>query len=230
MKILNRFSHTVASAALFLSAGVAGANAGGELATLTDHPDAQEWNFQVFLNDDPIGFHNFRLNPQENGYELQTEAEFKVKLLFVTVYQYQHENVETWRNGCLERIEARTNDNGDKLKVIGQRDAGGFDLAATGGSDSLDADCVRTFAYWDLAALRDTRLLNSQTGAYQPVEVDLVGRESIEVSGQQVAADRYSLEAEGLDLDLWYSPEGEWLALTSTVEKGRQLRYERVRT
>jgi hypothetical protein len=89
---------------------------------------------------------------------------------------------------------------------------------------------VRTFAYWNLAALRDTRLLNSQTGAYQPVDVDLVGRESIEISGQQVAADRYSLEAEGLDLTLWYSPEGEWLALTSTVEKGRQLRYKLVQT
>ncbi|RQW81680.1 MAG: hypothetical protein EHM62_04805 [Methylococcus sp.] len=228
MKILSRFSRTVVGAALLLSGGIAGAS--GEPGTLTGHSDPQEWNFQVFLNDDPIGFHNFRLNPLENGYELQTEAEFKVKVLFVTAYQYQHENVETWRNGCLERIEARTNDNGDQLEVVGRRDTRGFDLAATGSSDSLDSDCVRTFAYWDLAALRDTRLLNSQTGAYQPVDVDLVGRESIEISGRQVAADRYSLEAEGLDLDLWYSPEGEWLALTSTVEKGRQLRYKLVRT
>ncbi len=138
--------------------------------------------------------------------------------------------METWRNGCLERIDARTNYNGARLKVVGQRDAGGFDLAATRNSDSLGSNCVRTFAYWDLAALRDTRLLNSQTGTYQRVDVDLVGRESIEISGQQVAADRYSLEAEGLNLDLWYSPEGEWLALTSTLEKGRQLRYELVRT
>jgi len=138
--------------------------------------------------------------------------------------------VETWRNGCLERIDARTNYNGARLKVVGQRDAGGFDLAATRNSDSLGSNCVRTFAYWDLAALRDTRLLNSQTGTYQRVDVDLVGRESIEISGQQVAADRYSLEAEGLNLDFLCSPEGEWLALTSTLEKGRQLRYELVRT
>ena len=79
-------------------------------------------------------------------------------------------------------------------------------------------------------ALQDTQLLNSQTGAYQPVEVALIGRESIDVAGEPVVADRYSLNAEGLDLDLWYTPEGEWLALTSTVEKGRQLRYELVRT
>lgn len=228
MKILNRFLQTVMGAALLLSGGIVGAS--GEPRTLNDQSDSREWKFDVFLNDDPIGFHNFRLSPLENGYELQTEAEFKVKLLFLTVYQYRHENVETWRNGCLERIEARTNDNGDKLKVVGQRETDGFGLAATGSSNSLDAECVRTFAYWDLAALRDTRLLNSQTGAYQPVDVDWVGRESIEISGQQVAADRYSLQAQGLNLDLWYSPDGEWLALTSTMEKGRQLRYKLVRT
>jgi hypothetical protein len=103
MKILNRLSHTVMGAALLLSGGIAGAS--GEPGTVTGYSKPREWNFQVFLNDDPIGFHNFRLNPQENGYELRTAAEFKVKVLFVTAYQYQYENVETWRNGCLERIE-----------------------------------------------------------------------------------------------------------------------------
>ena len=228
MKLTNTLAKTVAGAALLIAGGVAGANAGA--AAVNEESDPREWNFQVYLNDSPIGFHNFRLNPQENGYELETEAKFKVKVLFVTAYRYQHENVETWRNGCLERIEARTNDNGDRFRVVGQRDVDGFDLAANAGPDSLDTGCVRTFAYWDLAALQDTQLLNSQTGAYQPVEVNLVGRESIEVAGEPVVADRYSLDAEGLDLDLWYTPEGEWLALTSTVEKGRQIRYELVRT
>ncbi|MEO0425572.1 MAG: DUF6134 family protein [Pseudomonadota bacterium] len=228
MNLTNPLTKAAAGAAMLMAVTAAGATAG--VTDVNETLDPREWNFQVYLNDNPIGFHNFRLNPQENGYELETEAQFKVKFLFVTAYRYRHENVETWRDGCLERIEARTNDNGDQFKVIGQRDAGGFDLAATAGPDSLDAGCVRTFAYWDLAALKDTQLLNSQTGAYQPVEVALVGRESIEVAGEPVVADRYSLNAEGLDLDLWYTPEGEWLALTSTVEKGRQLRYELVRT
>ncbi|MEM9385502.1 MAG: DUF6134 family protein [Pseudomonadota bacterium] len=228
MKLTNTLTKAAAGAAMLMAVTVAGATAG--VTDVNETLDPQEWNFQVYLNDNPIGFHNFRLNPQENGYKLETEAQFKVKFLFVTAYRYRHENVETWRDGCLERIEARTNDNGDQFRVIGQRDVGGFDLAATAGPDSLDAGCVRTFAYWDLAALQDTQLLNSQTGAYQPVEVALVGRESIDVAGQPVVADRYSLNAEGLDLDLWYTPEGEWLALTSTVEKGRQLRYELART
>lgn len=230
MKLTNTLTKCLAGTGMLMAAAVAGAGADAGVGNANGTWDAREWNFRVYLNDNPIGFHNFRLNPQENGYQLETEAKFKVKFLFVTAYRYQHENVEIWRDGCLERIEARTNDNGDQFRVIGQRDAGGFDLAATAGPESLDAGCVRTFAYWDLAALQDMQLLNSQTGAYQPVDVALVGRESIDVAGERVAADRYSLNAEGLDLDLWYTPAGEWLALTSTVEKGRQLRYELVRT
>ncbi|MEM9183555.1 MAG: DUF6134 family protein [Pseudomonadota bacterium] len=228
MKLFNQLSTAAAGATLLLAGGAAIAN--GNLSTVDVDSGAREWNFQVYLNDDPIGYHNFRLDPEDDGYQLLTEAEFKVKVLFVTAYRYEHENVETWRDGCLERIEARTNDNGKRLDVTGQRDNASFDLAATGTSGALDSGCVRTFAYWDLAALQDTQLLNSQTGAYQPVDVELVGRESIDVDGEQVAADRYSLESEGLDLDLWYSPEGEWLGLTSYVKKGRQLRYRLVRS
>jgi hypothetical protein len=205
-----------------LLAGGAVANVGsGE----TGAPSPREWNFQVYLNDDPIGFHNFRLQPQDGGYQLETEAEFKVKFLFVTAYRYEHENLETWRNGCLERIESTTNDNGDRYRIVGAREEGGFDLAGSAAPASLDAGCVRTFAYWDLDKLRDTRLLNPQTGEYLPIDIALVGRESIEVGGRTVDAERYSLNAEGLDLDLWYTPEGEWLKLTSNVEEGRQLRY-----
>ncbi len=228
MKLINQLSTTVAGAALLLTGGIAAAN--GSFSSLNSDSAPREWNFQVYLNEDPIGYHNFRLDPQDGGYQLMTEAEFKVKVLFVTAYRYEHENVETWRDGCLERIEARTNDNGDRLKVTGQRDVSGFDLAATGTSNSLDSGCVHTFAYWDLDALKDARLLNSQTGVYQSVDIDLVGRESIEVDGEEVVADRYSLASDGLDLDLWYSPEGEWLGLTSNVKKGRQLRYRLVRS
>jgi hypothetical protein len=227
MKIVNRLSQTLVGGALLMMVGPAFATVG---ASTSSSIEPREWNFQVYLNDDPIGFHNFRLQPQDDGYQLQTEAEFKVKFLFVTAYRYEHENVETWRNGCLERIESETNDNGDRYRIVGTRDEKGFDLAGSSAQSSLDAGCVRSFAYWDLDKLRDTRLLNPQTGEYLPIDIERVGRESIEVDGRSVDAERYSLNAEGLDLDLWYTPEGEWLKLTSNVEEGRQLRYELVRS
>ncbi|MEE4295518.1 MAG: DUF6134 family protein [Wenzhouxiangella sp.] len=190
--------------------------------------DAREWDFAVFLNDKPIGHHRFVLNPADNGYTLQTEAEFEVNVLFFTAYRYQHENVEQWQNGCLKSIDARTYDNGEALKVKGMREDQGFTLARPEGSATLGADCVRTFAYWDLSALKDERLLNSQTGEYQQVELRPMGTDQIQVNGRLVDATRYALTGQDLSLQLWYGPDGDWLKLSSIVENGRELRYERV--
>lgn len=191
-------------------------------------PDTRSWNFEVFLNDKPIGHHHFALKPADNGYTLQTEAEFEVNVLFFTAYRYEHENVEQWQNGCLQSIDAKTNDNGEALKVKGVQENNGFSLARADGSETLGAGCVRTFAYWDLAALKDERLLNSQTGEYQQVELRSLGPDRIEINGQTVDATRYALTGRDLSLQLWYGPDGDWLKLSSTVENGRELRYELV--
>jgi hypothetical protein len=223
MKTLQKLTTTGLICTLVMIAAPAVSNTSAETPP---YSDAREWNFEVFLNDDPIGFHHFRLDPNANGYQLQTEAEFEVDFLFFTAYRYKHENLEIWENGCLQRIEARTIDNGDEFRVVGNREPGQFDLTATGNDESLEAECVRTFAYWDLDKLKDSRLLNAQTGEYVPVSVERVGQETIQINGKDVVADRYKVDAEELDLELWYTPEGEWLRLTSNVNNGRQLRYE----
>ena len=194
----------------------------------TDTPDSRVWDFEVFLNDKPIGHHRFVLRPDDNGYRLQTEAEFEVNVLFFTAYRYEHENVELWKNGCLKSIDARTNDNGQALKVKGTQEDNRFSLARIEGSETLEAGCVRTFAYWDLSALQADRLLNSQTGEYQQVELRPMGPDQIRINGRVVDAMRYALIGQDLSLQLWYGSDGDWLKLSSIVESGRELRYERV--
>lgn len=223
MKAFGLLKYAALAVGVLISGSGISANTSGDTSA---YSDPREWNFEVFLNDDSIGYHNFHLNPQDDGYRLRTEAEFEVDFLFFTAYRYQHENVEVWEDGCLQQIESRTNDNGDEFRVVGNRESNEFDLTATGDSESLDSDCVHTFAYWNLDKLKAGRLLNAQTGEYVPVSVERVGRENIRIKGQDIAADRYKVDAADMDLDVWYTPEGDWVKLTSNVRKGRQLRYE----
>ena len=220
---------TLALTALAVSSAGFAKSATEAAGQVQSFSDPREWNFEVFLDDKSIGFHNFRLEPKEDGYQLQTEAEFEVDFLFFTAYRYEHENTEIWEEGCLKRIEARTLDNGDEYRVVGQREQGEFDLDAAGKSSadgSLESDCVRTFAYWDRDKLQDNRLLNAQTGEYVDVDLKPAGQETIRIGERDIQADRYTIDSEDLDLELWYSPDGKWLKLTSTVENGRQLRYQ----
>jgi len=200
------------------------------LATLFSMPvlanQEQQWRFRVFLDDQPIGYHDFRLRSQsDNSQQLEIDARFDVKFLFFTAYRYRHSNTEVWQNRCLQRIEARTDDNGQRYVVHGSHQAGSFNLAT--GEQAMTADgCIKTFAYWDPSILRADRLLNAQTGEFVDVRTDLLGEDTIEVRGQPVTARHYRLRGEGIEIDLWYAVEGNrWLALQSMTDSGRTLSY-----
>ena len=67
--------------------------------------------------------------------------------------------------------------------------------------------------------------LNPQTGEFDAVEIDAVGEEQITVQGAVRTARRYRLRTPSLRIDLWYSPEGQWLQLASPARGDRQLLY-----
>ena len=82
-----------------------------------------------------------------------------------------------------------------------------------------------TFAYWNPLMLRQTPLINPETGEDVPVAITGNGEQDIQVRNASVHAQRYHLRGPKLDIDLWYSTQGEWLALESATEKGRRVRY-----
>jgi hypothetical protein len=184
-----------------------------------------EWRFRVYLDDQEIGYHHFYLDESGGTRQLRTVANFEYRLLFVKLYEYEHENRETWAGDCLQSIESRTDDNGRVYAVDGRREAGRFRVDGSAGEATLP-ECVMSFAYWNPAFLQQARLLNTQDGEFLDVEVSPPVGESLQVRGEQRAAYRYRLAAGELRLDLWYSTDHEWLALESEVRGGRKLRYE----
>jgi hypothetical protein len=187
--------------------------------------DVRAWNFRVLLDDSEIGFHRFTLRQQAGERELTSEARFDVKLLFVSAYRYAHDATERWRDDCLVAVNARTDDNGDRHRVAAARAGERLVVETDKGRDDLGG-CVMTFAYWNPQMLRQTRLLNAQTGEYLDVNIAARGRETIAVRGAPVEARRYAVRGPGLAIDLWYSADGyDWLALESVTDGGRRLRY-----
>lgn len=219
-----RIKHmTKALLALLLAMVTANLPAATDPSLQTAEGDA--WRFRVYLDDKEIGYHHFHLAGEGDTRQLHTKANFEYRLLFVKLYEYEHENREIWSGGCLQSIESRTDANGRVYAVDGRREPGLFRVNGGGGEAQLP-ECVMSFAYWNPAFLQQARLLNTQDGAFLDVEVSPPVSETLQVRGEQRAAYRYRLVAGDLKLDLWYSPEREWLALESEVSGGRTLRYE----
>lgn len=200
-KVLFRFRRVATAVLLLLGAHAANAAA----------PEARVWDFRVYLDNTAIGTHRFTLRQQGEERELASEARFDVKLLFFTAYRYAHQASERWRGDCLTAFNSRTDDNGTPFSVTRER-------AALPG-------CVMSFAYWNPQILRQSRLLNAQTGEHEAVAISALGDDLIPVRGAQVPTRRYRISGPKNPIELWYSADGDWLALASTLEGGRRLQY-----
>jgi hypothetical protein len=187
----------------------------------------QEFRFRVLLDDDEIGTHHFRVSREAGEEIVEIDAEFKVKFIGITVYSYVHANRELWRDGCLQRIESSTDDNGDAFKVDGRDEGERFQLSTQDGERELTAGCVMSFAYWNRDYLGQARLLNGQNGEFLEVDVERGGVERLRFDAREVSAERYRLRNRERDIDItvWYEQQsGEWLCLESRVD-GRVIRY-----
>lgn len=193
-------------------------------AQATETVDAFE--FDVFLDKKPIGYHSFELSREGDRTLLSTEAKFDIKVLFVTAFRYFHQNRETWSGDCLVEIEAQTDSNGKLSSIAGQQVDAGFELASGDTRETLDG-CVKSFAYWNPSILEADRLLNAQTGVYEEVESRFDGEETLKIGGRKIDTRRYRLTSSRGDILLWYAAEGgQWLALDAPARGDRRIRYE----
>jgi Family of unknown function (DUF6134) len=212
---------------LYAVLGVAALVGAGTAAAQT-----QSWTFGVYLDDAPIGHHHYHLHHNGAEHELKIEARFNVKFLFINAYRYVHDASERWRGNCLAALTARTDDNGGKSEVDTEQQAERLIAvtsttpgAASRVREPVDG-CLMSFAYWNPEMLRQTRLLNAQTGKIENVTITSMGEEKINVRGTPTSAMRYRVTGAKHPIELWYGADRTWLALQSTLDGGRRLRYQ----
>lgn len=185
----------------------------------------REWRFRVLLDGSEVGTHTFRVAERDGERRVDSDARFKVRLLFIDAYTYAHEARERWQGECLAGLDSRTDDNGKRVAVRGASDGTRFEVERAGGRARLPG-CVMSFAYWNPAMLKQPQLLNVQTGELTDVRIEPLGEETLRVRGVSTSARRYALHAPKFRIDLWYAAGESWVQLESRTESGRMLRYE----
>jgi hypothetical protein len=194
------------------------------LALLPGVAGAREWLFDVTLDGLPIGTHRFTLRDDGNTAHLVSEATFRVRLLVIDAYSYEHHADETWQGDCLVALDSRTIEQGKTTRVAGRTDADAFIVEGPDGRATL-ARCPMTFAYWNPRILRQTQLVNPQTGLATPIVVRNEGTETLKVRGAAVQAVRQRIETPKTAIDVLYGPGDEWLGLRSRTREGHVLAY-----
>lgn len=190
---------------------------------------ATDWHFNVLLDGTPIGTHRFTLSSTESRrWVLDSDAQFDVRLLGLSLYRYRHRAEEGWSNGCLSSIDARTDDNGRVTEVRGQALEGRFQLQVRqAGQTTPSADappgCLMSFAYWSPALAGQSRLLDPGSGRVESVVIDTIATVPADLKNQ---ASVRGLRIGGLaqPIDVWYAGD-RWIGLDTAVQGGRRLSY-----
>ncbi len=194
--------------------------------TATLHAQSERrWSFRVLLDGKPIGSHVFTLRDKGGLQELTSQADFRVKVVGITLYRYEHLAVEQWRDGCLISMQATTNDDGKKLSVQVQTEKHGLVVEANA-AKSVFPSCSKTYAYWNPSILASKQLLNAQTGRLDSVAIQTLGSEvTLDAQGVAISAQRYRIVGPDQPITLWYDKSGNWVGLESQVGKQRRLTY-----
>jgi uncharacterized protein DUF6134 len=188
-------------------------------------PVVRQWRFDVTADGVPIGTHEYLL--QEDGVTrtVQSDMRFRVRLLVVDAYRFDHRATETWQSDCLSRLDTRTEERGRTTTVSGHLESNHFEVDGATGRTDLPS-CVMTFAYWNPRVLEQSHLINPQTGAWTPVKKEPLGTEAIDVRGQPRTAAHYLISTDKNKIELGYAVDiGEWLAMRTTTNDGHHLDY-----
>lgn len=184
----------------------------------------REWHFDVSLDGFPIGTHDISLRENGDARSAMSDMRFRVSLLGFEAGSYEQHEEETWQGDCLTRIDTRTVEKGAVTTVAGRLEGSGFVIDGPNDKQRLPA-CVMNFTYWNPRVLKQAKLINVQTGAWTPVTVREMGTEPYTVRGASVEATHYRIETAKNRIDVWYSPQGEWIGLRSTSHQGHILNY-----
>lgn len=175
--------------------------------------DADTWNFQALLDGKPIGTHRFAVTGPATAREVESTANFDVKVLGIPFYKYRHTAHERWQGDCLRELHSQTDDDGKPVKVDQKHDDG----------------CLMGFAYWHPKLHEQTQLLNPQTGLVEAAKFEAMPDATLKVHGRDVPAKRWKLTATTpsakQDIVLWLDASNSaWIGLDAQV-KGRLLTY-----
>lgn len=188
-------------------------------------PDDGKIEFEILRDGKPFGSHTVSFDEQGSETRVSIDIEMKYTLGPVTLFRYEHSNEEIWQGDKVVSLVSQTNDDGDDYAVNA---SWGSVLNVEANGQRFEAPAgVYTTSYWNPITLKTDKLLNTQKGQVEEVQVSYKGQEEFTTGVDVLKADRYAVEAT-LPLEVWYDANTQqWVGL-SFEARGSKFEYRRL--
>ena len=185
--------------------------------------DGDVITFDVTRKGKPFGVHEVSFARDADGLlQATTRVKLTAGLGFITLFKYELNATETWRDNALVALDGQVNDNGRDERVSAWREGEVLSVSGSAYSGQV-TDTILPASHWNAAQTGAVRLLSTENGQLLEVEVINQGRETLTIQGQQIPVTRYLMDSD-IDVSLWYDDRGRWLKLAFTA-RGQDIEY-----
>ena len=113
-------------------------------------------HFNVYRNGSKIGYHKIEFEKESIHVKPKVEIKFEVTFLGFTVYDYFHQNNESWLDNKLIQLNTKTDKNGEELFCKALRNNNFFSLEGTHNIEDVYTQILPT-SYWNYTLVEDKK-------------------------------------------------------------------------
>ena len=178
--------------------------------------------FDVTRNGQPFGQHSITVSGVGDSLRADSRVALRASAGPITVFRLEQTCSETWSDGVLAGLNCSTLKDGRRIQVRGALQNGRLHVTGAEGENTFPLGAFPT-SWWTRPPAGTMTLIDTQTGEPMRVRVTNVGRETIDVEGQRIQADRVRVQGT-LTVDLWYDAQGRWVGCEFTA-RGQRVEY-----
>lgn len=182
-----------------------------------------EADFKVLRDNSPIGHHRITFTRRDHRLVVNAKFSVAVTVLGFTVYSYDYQSEEIWRDGCLQSVDADIDDNGERWSMAAHGQGGALKVSGPAGNYVIHRRVFPT-NHWNADVIRTHAVLNTLTGRVDKVTVERVGRESVQTGTGPRQATHYRFKGD-LKTEIWYDDAGRWVKLRFPSKDGSVIDY-----
>jgi hypothetical protein len=197
-----------------VSAGLASAASPGlpALAAALTTTRPSDLRFTVMRGRSKIGMHTVEFRPRPAGLAVHTVIDLAVRVVFITVFRYQHECEDLWASGRLVSLRSRTNEDGKRYAVEAMAEPDGIRVVGPGGPLLVGSRLLTSNSLWDPLLVDQQRLIDAQHGGEVGLVVHRRGTESLMLAGTEpIVAHRFQILTPHYGGLIWYDAMGRWV-------------------
>ena len=183
--------------------------------------------FDIYRNGKNIGKHVFSFKRENNILKVNSEINFKIKKLGVTLYKYNVKGTEVYKDGKLIKFNSETNQNGKSRYVNIKLDNDEYiiDGSSYKGKAPLD-HLVGT--WWNHSIVKSPAQISAVSGRIIKQNVSFLGKKKIDINGKIFealhfnfsSADKKLKKDKKLNTDVWYDENTLYWVKASFKKKG----------